>query len=133
MIFILIDDQNYGLKDIENSILASGTDNNEIKIIWYDSFEAYKKAGRRYATAAFLDYHLDIDGIYSSKIVDQINAKYLIGFSSRQPGSEKIKISAVESGKFLANSVFAVTKQDGTVNNDKLIKVLKAIISAEGI
>jgi len=71
----LIDDQEYWIPQIINSIP---------KQIKYDfvHFFSYKDALEQKFDIAFIDYYLDIDGVKWEDIIDLINAKIKVWFSS---------------------------------------------------
>ena len=121
----IIDDKEYAYKQIANALNELSVSNN-YEVVWYKSFKEYQKTNNQ-SLIIFLDYHLDNDLTYGSKIISQLQAKYLIGYSSTQKGSDRIKQKGVESGLF--KGVFSVLKEKGETPSPQLIKVLKMIAS----
>lgn len=131
MLFILIDDKNSGIEEIKYSIALYPAKHQEIELVWYNSFEVYLQAGSPFATAVFLDYHLDKDKTYGSKIVGKINSQYVIGFSTSFKGSERIKQSAISSGIFSPEKIFAISKQNKIPPSEELSVVIHEILNQE--
>lgn len=70
--FVLIDDKSAGLDLIKKAVSQIETSNDVIDYLWFDSYESFRVAKVEKATAIFLDYHLDKDGLYGTKYLPQL-------------------------------------------------------------
>jgi hypothetical protein len=122
----VIDDKNIAYKQIINALDGLGL-SNHYEVKWHKSFKEYEQTNHSYATAVFLDYHLDIDLTHGTKIVSQLKAQYLVGYSSTQKGSDRIRQKGIASGLF--KDVFSLVKEKSETPTSQLIKVLNMIAS----
>jgi len=83
----LIDDKDYGIKQIE--LLHKG---EETEIDYYDSIKKFRESDKTY-DIIYLDYYLDKDGILGTSVVPEVKSRAakVIGFSCIPSRSEEIK------------------------------------------
>jgi len=131
ILFVLIDDKSAGLDLIKKAVSQIDISKDVIDYLWFDSYELFRQANVKRVTAIFLDYHLDKDGMYGTKIVKHLNAKYLIGFSTSLKGSERIYKKGIQSGHFEPQNLFFVEKNPEVPPSQELIEVIRNIIEKE--
>ena len=116
---VLIDDRDYGLRQIKNAIPESKK--ALYKVTYYPSVKEYQSRHLTKSHIVLLDFFLSKDGKYGHKIVNEINADIIIGFSSYMKASLAIIDSVKEEeGDLKKHHVYAVQKLKRSDHNPVL-------------
>ena len=122
---VLIDDQDYGLRQINNAIPESKK--NLYKVTHYPSFKKYNRKQKTKPYIALLDFFLSKDGTYGHKIVNEVNADIIIGFSSNKKASLSIVESLLHEREDPRN-VYTVQKLKGSDHNPELTRLFSELL-----
>lgn len=126
---ILIDDQDYGLEQIENAIPAKVRPDYQIH--YFQSYTDYTRAGKPPVFVAVLDFYLEPGQPHGSDIAREIPAEIVVGFSSVPSASQSIVRAALNGrrhGYPPVKKAFAAQKMRGTRFNDTLIEIFLEIL-----
>ena len=122
---VLIDDEDYGLQQISNAI--SELKKSLYKVTYYSSFKKYHRRQKTKPYIALLDFFLSKDGTYGHKIVNDVNADIIIGFSSNKKASLSIVESLLHKREYPQN-VYAVQKLKGSDHNHELTELFSKLL-----
>ncbi len=124
---ILIDDKAYGLEQIKNAIPEDRA--ADYQVLHFSSFQKYKETINHRAFIVLLDFFLDHDQLYGSQVAGQIDADYLIGFSSMMSGSKAIITFLIEIGTVRQMPhLFAIQKLRKAQHNPELTRLFHRIL-----
>ena len=124
---VLIDDREYGLRQIRNAIPE--TKKALYKVTYYPSVKKYQRRHKTKSYVVLLDFFLSKDGTYGHKIVNEIKADIIIGFSSNKKASLAIVESLLHERNDPQNhNVYAVQKLKGSDHNPELTKLFSELL-----
>lgn len=117
---VLIDDREYGLRQIRNAIPE--TKKVLYKVTYYQSFKDYQSRHLTKPYIVLLDFFLNNDGVYGHKIVNDIDAEIIIGFSSNIKSSKVIaeSIRQTSNGDEQGRRAYAIQKLKHADRNPEL-------------
>ena len=122
---VLIDDQDYGLRQINNAIPE--LKKSLYKVTHYPSFKKYHRRHKTKSYVVLLDFFLGKDGTYGHKIVNEVNADIIIGFSSNKNASLAIVESLLHEREDPRN-VYAVQKLKDSDYNPELTELFSELL-----
>lgn len=122
---VLIDDNDYGIKQIKNAL--SGFADKDIEIKHYFTLHEYKEKQKNRPFIILLDYFFSNERTYGEMFVTEIQMDILIGFSSMKLFSDRIIAAYKEKVSNSHVKLYSIEKSKASDHNLELKKVFDQI------
>ena len=124
---VVIDDKDHAMKQLLHEFPKDKI--RDYNFIHFDTFKLFKKQKFHKIDIIFLDFFLSNDQMFGKEIISQLEADYLVCFSSKKEMSDAMANEAVKNQYFKFENVYSVQKIKNNLDNAKLNEILIDILN----